>query len=584
MTPQEQLVSFIKDQLSQGKSVEFIKDLIKVQGWTDAEIDQSIFNAQGGLPAPVDPTVSAPVVPSFSNSVPPPSLQSTPQQPAEATTLGYSAPEQQAPQVVKKSITKKFVLIIVILLVLAGVSYGGYFGYSYFKKGKLTLSSAVLNTIEATLGNKIKSGEFSVMAEITAKDVGNNYSRLATDPTSQQITGTLEDVSLKLDYSGIINTNESNKVETSGNLSASVKNPNGGSLGMFGSQEFDLEYKVFSDNMYLNIKKIPSIATMIIPQGIDVKKYLNQWFFVPASMAKMAASSVTGGYSEEISTSTLPLEAKEYIIEILDGSGAFTILDKKSEEIENGTKVTALYIKVDLDKFGDELIKFNKKMSKEAGVSTLKSNDLEIKTQIEKLKELPVENNVFKIFVGESDGYIYGFSLTGDLMDMKAVKIGRYNIKSLGYNFNKGSKIEKPENARSLMEVMIEISQAMYIVTNEQSKDNFPLFATPPSSLSLARGKGMNAAIKSNLSNLRAEAEMWYDAKNNTYLGVCTSPRFKEASKAINSDIICREAYNSWSASAALSVPEGGNGFYCVGSSGAAKLTNTEVKLPSSCR
>src|ERR1700740_3134933 len=36
-------------------------------------------------------------------------------------------------------------------------------------------------------------------------------------------------------------------------------------------------------------------------------------------------------------------------------------------------------------------------------------------------------------------------------------------------------------------------------------------------SLNTARGKGANAAVKSNLANLRAMAEIDYDANNNSY-------------------------------------------------------------------
>ena len=43
-------------------------------------------------------------------------------------------------------------------------------------------------------------------------------------------------------------------------------------------------------------------------------------------------------------------------------------------------------------------------------------------------------------------------------------------------------------------------------------------------SLNTARSKGADAAVKSNLNNIRAQAELFYDAQSpNTYLGVCAS-------------------------------------------------------------
>jgi prepilin-type N-terminal cleavage/methylation domain-containing protein len=42
-------------------------------------------------------------------------------------------------------------------------------------------------------------------------------------------------------------------------------------------------------------------------------------------------------------------------------------------------------------------------------------------------------------------------------------------------------------------------------------------------SLNTARGKGADAAIKSNLANARAEAEIFYDSASGSYDGVCAT-------------------------------------------------------------
>lgn len=42
-------------------------------------------------------------------------------------------------------------------------------------------------------------------------------------------------------------------------------------------------------------------------------------------------------------------------------------------------------------------------------------------------------------------------------------------------------------------------------------------------SLNTARNKGADAAIKSNLANARAEAEIFYDSNSSSYSGVCAS-------------------------------------------------------------
>jgi prepilin-type N-terminal cleavage/methylation domain-containing protein len=108
-------------------------------------------------------------------------------------------------------------------------------------------------------------------------------------------------------------------------------------------------------------------------------------------------------------------------------------------------------------------------------------------------------------------------------------------------------------------------------------------------SLNSARGKGANAAIKSNLANLRAGAEMFYDGDGgNKYEGVCTSPQFLTASTSIVASgvtgIVCHDDDNAWAASAPLKVSETAGAYYCVGSSGASKNISANVTATSSCQ
>lgn len=42
-------------------------------------------------------------------------------------------------------------------------------------------------------------------------------------------------------------------------------------------------------------------------------------------------------------------------------------------------------------------------------------------------------------------------------------------------------------------------------------------------SLNTARGKGADAAVKSNLNNMRAQAELYYDNNNGSYTNLCTA-------------------------------------------------------------
>ncbi len=110
-------------------------------------------------------------------------------------------------------------------------------------------------------------------------------------------------------------------------------------------------------------------------------------------------------------------------------------------------------------------------------------------------------------------------------------------------------------------------------------------------SLNTARAKGANAAVKANLNNIRAQAELSYDTNGNNYSVVCSDTNVGKAvyaaalaaggaanaTNAANTagNATCYNAAGSWAVEASLKVAESGNAYWCVDNSGTAKPTNT---------
>ncbi len=112
-------------------------------------------------------------------------------------------------------------------------------------------------------------------------------------------------------------------------------------------------------------------------------------------------------------------------------------------------------------------------------------------------------------------------------------------------------------------------------------------------SLNTARSKGADAAVKANLANARAQAELFYDSNTvaiNTYTSVCTNgavggvngiganvaaagtaagvtPTNDAATGATGT---CNDAATAWAAEVPLKTS--GAGFYCVDSAGSSKV------------
>jgi prepilin-type N-terminal cleavage/methylation domain-containing protein len=98
-------------------------------------------------------------------------------------------------------------------------------------------------------------------------------------------------------------------------------------------------------------------------------------------------------------------------------------------------------------------------------------------------------------------------------------------------------------------------------------------------SLNTARDKGTDAAIKANLANARAQAELYYDTEGD-YAGVCTAASgiaatVDAAEDASQGAVGCKDSASGWTLTADLQ--DAAQGFFCVDSQGAAATTSTGV-------
>lgn len=119
------------------------------------------------------------------------------------------------------------------------------------------------------------------------------------------------------------------------------------------------------------------------------------------------------------------------------------------------------------------------------------------------------------------------------------------------------------------------------------------LSAVVLASLNTARSKGSDAAIKSDIDNSRAQAELYYDSNSNSYSGVCTNSATSSpagintmlanaqqayggggavkinASPAAGS-VGCNDTGTAWAAFAPLKATA--NTFYCVDNTGKSEV------------
>ena len=108
-------------------------------------------------------------------------------------------------------------------------------------------------------------------------------------------------------------------------------------------------------------------------------------------------------------------------------------------------------------------------------------------------------------------------------------------------------------------------------------------------SLSTARNKGSDAAVKGAMSSLRNQAEIYYGDNGNSYgtAGTsCAGSVFSGATNIISNVTsnaaaapACANSTSAWAASAQLK----GGGYFCVDSTGAATSTSASSGTGTSC-
>jgi prepilin-type N-terminal cleavage/methylation domain-containing protein len=114
-------------------------------------------------------------------------------------------------------------------------------------------------------------------------------------------------------------------------------------------------------------------------------------------------------------------------------------------------------------------------------------------------------------------------------------------------------------------------------------------------SLNSARSKGADAAVKANLANARAQAEIFYDTNLNTYAGVCAvatgtiNANVQAALAAFGTGTViingatqttttanCNASATAWAASVPLKTVTPDR-YQCVDSTGASMSTDTAL-------
>lgn len=461
----EQLLGYVKQQLSQGVGRETITRNLKSQGWTDADVAEA-FNAINPVVAPA------------STATPTPTPVATPVSPVASSPMQTQAQTAQTTQPTNftpPSHKSRKSLLIVSILVLVGLAGAGAYAYYSYQRGQITVGQAIVNTIDGIKNSEIKSAEFSARADVK---FGKSDDALGnTNDVVSSLPG-VEGTTVSMSLNGIFDATVKDDFKTYGKINLSVELPasEDSELALLlgkGALDIELEYYVFADSAYFRLNKIPSIisnyADMLSAQGINLSDYMNTWFVVNETEMDLFKLGFMKGFTESAKEDGYDLgddsfnftlsdenyqKLKEIIVKYYDLSGALSVTDRKSETLSGDDRVTVLYLAFNKDKY----ISATKESLNELTpilldiFPNMDFNEEGIKDLFDNQKEVydVMDMSNLKFFVGR-DGYYHGqqgsFGIKSQGLIPSISEDIYFNVK----NYNKSFNLEKPKDAKNLM-------------------------------------------------------------------------------------------------------------------------------------
>ncbi|MCX6716786.1 MAG: hypothetical protein NTV72_02605 [Candidatus Taylorbacteria bacterium] len=362
-------------------------------------------------------------------------------------------------------VLKMIITVIVVIIVLGGIAYGANWVYVKSQSGKVTVGTVVSKMMDDIKDSKIKSVEFTASGSADLTGLNSLQAETSMSPagfpqgiTAMNVSMTsngMIDATVKDNLSVYVN------ITTEAKLTADENSQAGAMLAGLGKMNLDLEFYLFKDSVYFKINKVPSVISLYAKMyaGIDISKYIGKWMYYQSEKDFATFNAQLKGISQYIGnnlTDDQYTKLKKAIADFYDG-GVMNIADRKPETTKDGQSVTALYVNFDGKKMYPASVKLMKDLN-EIFANKNGSGELEKMLNDASFKKLleGYSSNNLKLLVG-SDGYLYGSSGTVNIAGSDISPAMSENVDFSLKNYNKSFKLEKPADARNIIEVAAEI-------------------------------------------------------------------------------------------------------------------------------
>ena len=409
-----QLLGYVKQQLSLGIGRETITTNLKSQGWTDADLSEA-FSAIGLNAAPALTPVS-PMAVGVTQNV-------AQMQPAQ-TNFSNTNP------VVTPHKSKKIIPIIVVLVLL--VLAGGVAGYAYYSGIFVKLPDLLLESMErakATTSVKYDMSFNINSSEIQALNSAPNPSGIDFKNFNFSLNG-VSDIS-------------------------DLKNPKLSSVLSFsmGSILASAELRVLDSTFYGQITKVPTFGLLPIPT-----LYENKWFslsFKPEDIEKL--KNLASSYPIDLNniTNQFTSEQQDHLLKLFQDANLLKTAKRLNPETVGGEP--SYHFSFDFDRGGvislaQSVYDYLNTISVNKNIPKLPPfNSVVVSELLDKIKNFNGE-----IWIGRNDKLVHKLSISfGVQFDSAKNEQVKVNTVIVYSDYNKSVSVVAPEGSTSLNDLIL---------------------------------------------------------------------------------------------------------------------------------
>lgn len=539
-----ELIQYVKSEIASGSPRDTIRIKLKEQGWSDLDIVE-VYNIINNEIVKA-PESGLPLASALNQDIS--SLETVSEMAGAVNGLQQPSFESVSPNKSRR-ILKIFIIILVLLVLVIGAALA--YGSGYF----MSASKLFSKTIDSSKKNTSVAYDFQMTLDASNIKLPEGTVGIGSEGFE----------TLNFTAKGATDFSDEKNIKLNNTIYFKI-----------GKVEVGVDSRAINDSFYLSLTKAPDLGFF------SLTPFENKWIVFKKDTPSEDLSNNPVFAALPVNTSLvndITEEQKQKITEIFNNASLIKITKKHLPQMMDGS--LSYHFDFDLDKEGiasflKEMATYIESQDKNEGVVVGEPVDYDEYTK----KALSsIQNFHGEAWFGIFDNLPHKVIVNADVVNPEKPEDGsaQMTLNMLYTDWNKPVLVVVPDGAVPIQELIAKAMGGMFGENKSTNETEFePTSMSDPFALEAARTKGIDASIKSILSSMRAQAELYFDSSKYVYKGFCSSKgQYGAYNLAItlpeNSVYKCNDSATSWAAGVKIS----NGGYWCSDSTGNSSESKT---------